>query len=75
MASGQPNVVRQNLIPAPEAGQALRMGMNETNHLQTQASMRAFNDAGRVDPLLVMFPVIMMSGSAFSADDAGTLGM
>lgn len=75
MVNGQPVVVRQNLIPAPEVGQALRMGMNETNHRQTQASMRAFSDAGRVDPLLVMFPVTMMPGSALSADDVSNLGM
>lgn len=75
MTDGQPQVVRQNLVPSPEVGQAIRVGMNEISHRQTQASLRAFSDAGQAEPLRAMFPLTMIPGGALSGDDTDSLGM
>jgi hypothetical protein len=82
MASVQPNVVRQNLIPAPEAGQALRMGMNEISHRQTQAALRAMDlEAMQGTPstgdaaLRAMFPMTMIATGAMSDTDADNFGI
>ncbi|MCF6179720.1 MAG: hypothetical protein L3J63_10085 [Geopsychrobacter sp.] len=75
MASGQAQVVRQGLVPAPASGQSMQMGVSEISHRQTQATLRAFNDAGRAEPLRAMFPLTMMTSGALSDTDVGNLGI
>lgn len=67
-------VVRQAMVPAPAAGQALQLGVNETSHRQAQAAMRAFSAAGHADAGRAMFALMLVPGGAFSAADADIFG-
>lgn len=73
-AGGQSKILRQSLVPTPAPGQAMRMGVSETSHRQTQAALRAFSDGGAADPLRAMFPLTMIAGGALSDADADSLG-
>jgi hypothetical protein len=75
-AGGQQQVVRQTLVPAPNSGQQMQMGVDEVSFRQTQAAlqaMQAASDSGDAT-LRAMFPLTMIPTGAMSAADAGSFG-
>jgi hypothetical protein len=75
-SSGQAQILRQTLVPAPTAGAQMQMGVSETTFRQTQAALRAMQGATdtRDATQRFMFPLTMIASGGLSAESAESLG-
>lgn len=74
--AGSQQPVRQTLVPAPQAGQQMAMGVDEVNSRQTQAALQAMQSANsNTDAALqAMLPLAMVPSGAISAADTANIG-
>jgi hypothetical protein len=75
-SSGQAQILRQTLVPAPTAGEQMQMGVSETTFRQTQAALHAMQGAtdARDATQRIMFPLTMISSGGLSAEGAESFG-
>ncbi len=67
-------IVRQAIAPAPPAGENTLIGISPASVSQTQAMLKAMEDARSDDPVMVLFGFTLIRTGALSDEDVATMG-
>jgi len=62
-------VVRRTVVPCPDSGKALSLGVSGVTNKQADAMIAAFSSAGNDDPILATFGFIMIRSEGISASE------
>ena len=67
--------VRQTLVPAPTAGEQMKMGIDAVSNSQTQAALAAMQGgSSNTATLRAMFPLTMVPTGSVTSSDATSIG-
>jgi len=73
-SEGGGGLVRKGMVPAPDPGEALQMGVDGASHRRARAMLSSFAASGRADAGRAMFAQMLVPGGAVSTTDAELLG-
>ncbi len=68
------NIVRQGIAPAPRAGEETLLGVSPASVSQTRAMLKAMEDAGSDDPVMVLFGFTLIRTGALDDEDIAAMG-
>ncbi len=68
------NIVRQGIVPAPPAGEETLLGVSPASVSQTRAMLKAMEDAGSDDPVMVLFGFTLIRTGALDDEDIAAMG-
>lgn len=71
---GAGTIVRQAIAPAPPEGEETLLGISPMAVSQTSVMLKAMEDAGSDDPVMVLFGYTVIRTGAISADDELAMG-
>ena len=72
---GSGTIVRQGIAPAPKAGEQTLLGISPASVSQTKAMLKAMEDAGSDDPVMVLFGFTLIRTGALSEDEVRNMGV
>jgi|GEM_PF-1775312 len=72
---GSGTIVRQGIAPAPKAGEQTLLGISPASVSQTKAMLKAMEDAGSDDPVMVLFGFTLIRTGALEDPDIEAMGV